>query len=501
MKTDRTEQQNKVVTRFAPSPTGFMHVGGVRTALFAWAFARQNGGTFILRIEDTDKAREVPGSIEQIVESLRWVGIEWNEGVDIGGPCAPYKQSERLDTYKKYAQILVDKGLAYADPYTKEELDAFRKQAETEKRAFLYREHRPENPPAWDGTKPLRLKIPTIKSWEWNDLIRGNLKAGPEALDDFVLIKSDGYPTYNFAHIIDDLEMGVTHIFRADEFIASVPNYLSLYEALSIERPQFATLPPILGNEGNKKLGKRDGAKDILTYKSEGYLADAMMNFLAFIGWNPGDEREVFTPAQFIEAFSITGIQTGGGKLNEEKLDWLNKEHIRLLSDVDFKTLALSYISDALKSEQTFSVRIDSILPIIKERIVKFGDISEMEKTGELEYFFKDPSYDTALLLCAEKQRKGKEGLTVKDLTPIYAKLEEILKTLNGSVLTPEATKEPIWPYAEEQGRGLVLWALRTALSGKERSPDPFTLVSVFGINESIRRIDIALQKINDINP
>ena len=293
-KEQRTEQQNKVVTRFAPSPTGFMHVGGVRTALFAWAFARKNQGTFILRIEDTDKAREVEGSIQQIIDSLKWVGITWDEGVDIGGPCAPYKQSERLDSYKKYAQTLVDKGLAYADPYTKEELDAFRKQAETEKRAFLYREHRPKNPPAWDGTKPLRLKIPEIKSWEWNDLVRGDLKAGPEALDDFILIKSDGYPTYNFAHIIDDLEMGVTHIFRADEFIASVPNYLSLYEALGIERPQFATLPPILGNEGNKKLGKRDGAKSILDYKSDGYLASAMMNFLAFIGWNPGTEKEIF---------------------------------------------------------------------------------------------------------------------------------------------------------------------------------------------------------------
>lgn len=500
-KEQRTEQQNKVVTRFAPSPTGFMHVGGVRTALFAWAFARQNGGTFILRIEDTDKAREVPGSIEQIVESLRWVGIEWNEGVDIGGPCAPYKQSERLDTYKKYAQILVDKGLAYADPYTKEELDAFRKKAQDEKRAFLYREHRPENPPAWDGTRPLRLKIPTIKSWEWNDLVRGDLKAGPEALDDLILIKSDGYPTYNFAHIIDDLLMGVTHIFRADEFIASTPNYLSLYEALGIERPQFATLPPILGSEGNKKLGKRDGAKDILTYKSEGYLADAMMNFLAFIGWNPGDEREVFTPAQFMEAFSLSGIQRAGGQLNEEKLDWLNKEHIKLLSDAEFKDLALSYITETLKSEPAFLTQIDSVLPIIKERIVKFGDISEMEKTGELEYFFKDPSYEAALLLCAEKQRKGKESLTVKDLAPIYTRLGEILKTMNGSTLTPDTIKEAVWPYAEEQGRGLVLWALRTALSGKEKSPDPFTLVSVFGTDESVRRIDIALQKINEINP
>jgi len=285
----------KVVTRFAPSPTGFMHVGGVRTALFAWLFARKNKGTFILRIEDTDKAREVAGSIDHIIESLKWIGIDWDEGPDIGGPHAPYKQSERLDSYKKYAQILIEKGLAYPDPYTSEELEAFRKKAEVEKRPFLYRDYRPESFRKWDGTKALRFKTPEIKSYKWTDAVRGELSAGPEALDDFILIKSDGYPTYNFAHIIDDLEMGVTHIMRADEFISSTPKFLSLYDALSIMPPVLVTLPPILGEAGTKKLGKRDGAKDILDYKKEGYLPEAMLNFLAFIGWNPGegDNREV----------------------------------------------------------------------------------------------------------------------------------------------------------------------------------------------------------------
>jgi glutamyl-tRNA synthetase len=254
----------KIVTRFAPSPTGFMHVGGVRTALFAWLFARKNNGTFILRIEDTDKEREIAGSMEHIIESLKWLNIEWNEGPDIGGPHAPYLQSQRLDSYKKYALQLIEKGYAYPDPYTKEEVEAFRQKAAEEKRAFLYRDHRPENPGTWDGTKPLRFKVPEVKISKWHDVVRGDLTAGPEALDDFILIKSDGYPTYNFAHIIDDLEMGVTHIFRADEFISSTPKFLSLYEALGIDHPEFVTLPPILGEGGNKKLGKRDGAKDIL---------------------------------------------------------------------------------------------------------------------------------------------------------------------------------------------------------------------------------------------
>ena len=495
---ERTEAQKKIVTRFAPSPTGFMHVGGVRTALFAWAFAKKHNGTFILRIEDTDRAREVPGSIEQIMESLKWIGIEWNEGPDIGGPHGPYIQSQRLESYKKYAQILIDKGLAYADPYTKDEIEVFRKKAEEEKRPFLYRDHRPTNPPVWDGTQPLRYKTPVIKSYEWHDLVRGDLKAGPEALDDFILIKSDGYPTYNFAHIIDDLEMGVTHIFRADEFISSTPKFLSLYEGLGIEHPQFATVPPILGSEGTKKLGKRDGAKSILDYKDEGYLPDAMMNFLAFIGWNPGDEREVFSPSEFVEAFSIDGIQKAGGQLNEDKLDWLNKEHIKMLPTEDVKEKIISYISEHTKKLDTFNLRIDSIVPLIKERIVKFKDVSDMEEQGELQYFFTSPEYSKDILLCAEKQRKGKEHLTVKDLKPIFETLKELLNSLKeDAVISPESIKEALWPFADAEGRGLVLWALRTSLSGKERSPDPFVLVSVLGIQESVQRIDIALQKLS----
>jgi glutamyl-tRNA synthetase len=499
---ERTEAQKKIVTRFAPSPTGFMHVGGVRTALFAWAFAKKHNGTFILRIEDTDRAREVPGSIEQIMESLKWIGIEWNEGPDIGGPHGPYIQSQRLESYKKYAQMLFDAGLAYADIRTNEELDAIRTEVMKDGKLFLHREHRPENPPAWDGTQPLKLKVPYVKAYEWHDLVRGNMKAGEESVDDFILMKSDGYPTYNFAHIIDDLEMGVTHIFRADEFISSMPRFLSLYDALSkvtkIDRPFFAALPPIMAPNGKKKLGKRDGAKSILDYKDEGYLPDAMMNFLAFIGWNPGDEREVFSPTEFVEAFSIDGIQKAGGQLNEDKLDWLNKEHIKMLPTEDVKEKIISYISEHTKKLDTFNLRIDSIVPLIKERIVKFKDVSDMEEQGELQYFFTSPEYSKDILLCAEKQRKGKEHFTVKDLKPIFETLKELLNSLKeDAVLSPESIKEALWPFADAEGRGLVLWALRTSLSGKERSPDPFVLVSVLGIQESVQRIDIALQKLS----
>lgn len=473
----------KVITRFAPSPTGFMHVGGVRTALFGWLWARKNNGTFILRLEDTDKEREVEGSLEHIIASLKWVGIDWDEGPDIGGPHAPYKQSERLDTYKKYADILVEKGLAYADPYTKEELDAFRKSADDAKKPFLYRNHRPDSPPAWDGTKPLRFKTP-IKKYKWNDLVRGELEAGEEAVDDFVLIKSDGYPTYNFAHIIDDLLMGVTHIFRADEFISSTPKFLALYEALDIQRPEFVTLPPILGESGNKKLGKRDGAKDILDYKSEGFLPEAMLNFLAFIGWNPGngDEREVMSKAEILDSFELSHIQTGGGKFNEDKLLWLNKEHMKLLT-IEERNAEITKRLPEVSGEL-----VKKIGPIIFDHISKWGDVDNGVISGEWSYFFEAPKPTAELL--SNKGKIDNEKIK-KHLTWISGALEN-----SGDIdfTSPESTKALIFDYATEQGRGDVLWPLRASLSGKEKSPDPFTLLYILGKEESILRINNALQ-------
>ncbi len=252
-----------VRTRFAPSPTGFQHVGGIRTALFAYLTAKQAGGQFILRLEDTDQKRKIEGSEQHLIDSLRTLGIDYDEGPDKPGEFGPYRQSERLDIYKKWAQKLIDAGRAYADPYSSAEVQAFREQAQKDKKPFLYRNNRPENPPKWDGSTPLRLRSDP-KIYQWHDEVMGDLKTGPEVIDDFILIKSDGFPTYNFAHIVDDAEMQITHIMRSQEFIASQPNYLNLYEALGVERPLIATLPPIMNEQGNKKLGKRDGAKDVL---------------------------------------------------------------------------------------------------------------------------------------------------------------------------------------------------------------------------------------------
>lgn len=468
-------KDNNVVTRFAPSPTGYMHVGGVRTALYAWAHARKHGGRFILRIEDTDKSREVEGSIPHIIESLKWLGITWDEGVDIGGAHAPYLQSERLDSYTKYARILIEKGLAYPDPYGEEEVALFRKQAEEEKRAFLYRDHRPEVFMEWDGTRPLRFKVPVVKSYTWNDAVRGELTAGPEALDDFILIKSDGYPTYNFAHIIDDLEMGVTHIMRADEFIASTPKFLSLYEALGITPPVLVTLPPILAPEGNKKLGKRDGAKDILEYRTEGYLPEAMVNFLAFLGWNPGGEKEVMTPEEIVDAFSIERIHKSGAMLSEEKLLWLNKEHMKKQGE-----------EEQFKAVQKFLPEYDEVLlkrllPTIIDRISYYGELASLE-SSEFAFFKRAPTFDHELL---EKVAWKDAGLLEAQghLRAVAERLEQI------DFSSVEGVKAGLMPYAEEHGKGNVLWPLRMTLSGQERSVDPFTICYVLGKDEVLSRI------------
>ncbi|HEY0979520.1 MAG TPA: glutamate--tRNA ligase [Candidatus Paceibacterota bacterium] len=473
-----------VRTRFAPSPTGFMHVGGVRTALYAFLYARKHGGQFVLRIEDTDKAREVEGSIGHIMESLRWLGISWDESLDVGGPFEPYLQSARLPLYQDYARRLIEAGHAYPDPYSEEEVDALRAKAEAEKRPFLYREHRPETFSEWDGTKPLRFKVPTIKRFTWTDAVMGELSAGEEALDDFILIKGDGYPTYNFAHVVDDIEMQITHVMRGQEFVSSTPKFLSLYEALGEVPPVFATLPPILGEGGQKKLGKRDGAKDILEYRAEGYLPSAMVNFLALLGWNPGGDRELFFSIhELAQAFDIDRIQRSGAQFDEEKLRHINREHLRQLPDEAFMRLGNLEAAD--------EDRLLRAVPVLKERAYTFSEAREM-LSGELSCLFTTPQIARETLLLKEPAERP--GLTTEALTAVL----EALRSLP-ALLPAEAVKMALMPLADAEeakgkgGRGAVLWPLRYALSGAERSPDPFTLISILGTAEAVSRIERAL--------
>jgi glutamyl-tRNA synthetase len=471
----------KIVTRFAPSPTGFMHVGGVRTALYAWLFARQNNGTFILRIEDTDKEREVEGSVKHIIESLMWLGLTWDYGPDKDGPWGSCVQSQRLEVYKKYAHELIDKGHAYADPYTEEEVEALRKKADDEKRPFLYREHRPDKTTAWDGTKPLRFKTPVVKRYSWMDEVRGELSGGEEMLDDFILIKSDGYPTYNFSHIVDDIEMGVTHVIRGEEFVSSTPKFLSLYEALNKIPPKFATMPVILGPDGKKKLSKRDGAKDILDYRTEGYLPEAMINFLALLGWHPeGDANEVMGVEELKAQFTLARVQKGGAKFDETKLAWFNREHLKRLSDNDL----LMHIQNLMGVVPPYA---SAVVGLVRERAQTLKEAHDMlvNEFG----FLQSVSYDGALLLQGGK-------ITAEVASNHLKALADLLTNIPDEGFTATQLKDIIWPYATSQGRGEVLWPFRVALSGKEKSPDPFTIAALIGKQATLNRVAEAIQKL-----
>jgi len=474
----------KVVTRFAPSPTGWLHIGGVRTALYAYLFARQQGGTFILRIEDTDREREVPGSVGHIQESLKWLGIEWDFGPEKPGSFGSCIQSERLETYRAAAQTLVDKGLAYADPYSHEEVEAMRREAVADKRPFLIREHRPANPGVWDGTRPLRFRVPDIKRSRWHDEVYGDLEAGEEALDDFILIKSDGYPTYNLAHIVDDHAMGVTHIFRADEFISSTPRFLSLYEALEITPPKFVTLPPILRADKTKKLGKRDGAKDILKYRNEGYEPDALCNMLALTGWNPGTEKEIFTHEELLAAFSLGRIQTHGAVFDEAKLRWFNKEHLRLLPDEAYA----KKLTDLLQSRGAeVPDYLDRAVSVLRARAETIGDAAALLAGDECAFFRPITTPGAELLLQNAKATK-------EEVAAHLAKVGELLTSVSENNWNAETIKTAVFPYATEVGRASVLWPMRVSLSGQEKSPDPFIIAGLIGKQETLSRIEEVLK-------
>ncbi|PIR46887.1 MAG: glutamate--tRNA ligase [Candidatus Vogelbacteria bacterium CG10_big_fil_rev_8_21_14_0_10_45_14] len=469
----------KVVTRFAPSPTGFMHVGGVRTALFAYLMAKRHAGVFILRIEDTDKKREVEGSLEHIMESLRWLGIEWDEGPNRAGPHGPYIQSMRTHSYRKYAQILVEKGFAYPDPYSIEELENFREQALVQKKPFLYREYRPETFATWDGVSTLRFKTPEIKRYDWYDVTRGELSAGPEALDDFILMKSDGYPTYNFAHIVDDLEMEVSHVVRGEEFISSMPKFLSLYDALGIVPPVFITMPPILGKERTKKLSKRDGAKDILDYRKEGYLPSAMVNFLATLGWSPTGaggvaSDEILNMSELISRFDATKIQKTGSVWNDDKLLWMNKAHMTRLP----KDALLDAFRDRLKgvAMDISPLKLERVLPLVLERISVWNELDEMIMKGELEWVFSAPSPTLSLLGNTEHLHK----------------VADLLSQIDENDWNIQAIKGAVFDFATKTGRKDVLAPMRVALSGLPQSPDPFSMAYVLGKVETLSRLMFA---------
>ncbi|HKR82068.1 MAG TPA: glutamate--tRNA ligase [Candidatus Saccharimonadales bacterium] len=470
-----------VRTRFAPSPTGYLHVGGIRTALFAWLVARQNNGKFILRFEDTDKKREVEGARDHLIKSLHALGLSYDEGPDIGGPFGPYAQSERLESYQKWAQKLVAAGRAYADPYTPEEVQAFREQAQKEKRPFLYRNHRPENPPVWDGTKPLRLKSDP-KAYAWHDEVMGDLSSGPEAIDDFILMKSDGYPTYNFAHIIDDAEMQITHIIRGQEFIASMPNYLNLYEALNVERPKIATVPHILGPDGKKKLSKRDGAKDVLDYIRDGFLPEALVNFIASLGWNDGTEQEIFSREELIKKFSLERVGRSGAKFDENRLLWMNGHYIRETSLNElYEKVAGFWGDEASAASHDYKKQV---LGLVQERLKFFKELPSLTN-----FFFTDLPVNMELVESNKQLKKLEQG-ELKNL------LEQARTAIEASDFTTEDLTNTLNGLLEKTGQkpGVLFSLIRIATTQAPASPGLAETLAVLGKATSLRRIGNMLE-------
>ena len=468
-------------TRFAPSPTGYIHIGNVRSALFPWLLARQRHGSFILRIEDTDQSRYVDGATDRIIDTLDWLGLDWDEGPRVGGAHGPYFQTERRDKYITWAQKLIDAGHAYADPYTSDEVHAFREQAKTEKRAFLYRDHRPENPPPWDGTQPLRFRVPEIKRYTWNDAVMGELSAGPEALDDFILIKSDGLPTYNFAHIIDDHEMGITHVIRGLEYISSMPKYLSLYDALEITWPTFACLPHIMAADGKKKLGKRDGAKSVDEYRNEGILPEAMLNFLASMGWNDGTEQEVFTKQELIKTFGLDRVQRSGARFDEQRLLWLNGQHIRRLSPDELMDRTVSFWPE--EAQHAPYEEKKAVLVLVQDRLKTLADLSTITS-----YFFQRPTPDWSMITSNKQLKKQ----SIKELVALLKTAQANFATID---FEPEAIQSSLNQLLEATGQkpGTLFSIIRIAVSWSPFSPALPDTLALLGREEVLARLKAAV--------
>jgi len=486
-----------VRVRFAPSPTGRPQVGNIRTAMFDWLLARHTGGTFILRIEDTDVARTVPGALEAIMDGLRWLGLDWDEGPEVGGDYGPYFQSQRLELYKEAAERLVRQGNAYNCYCSPERLEEMRKEQVARKQPPGY-DHRCRDLSPQERAKKesggivpvVRFKVPPEGQTRFHDLIYGDVVFENSTIDDFVMLKSDGYPTYHLANVVDDHAMKISHVIRGEDWISSVPRHLLMYRALGYEPPQYVHTPLILGPD-RAKLSKRHGAVSVLEYRDQGYLPEAMFNFLVLIGWSLDDKTEIMTRQQLIESFSLERIGKTGAIFNKEKLDWMNGVYIRSLSLEDFVRRSLPFLEKGLLAAVKRPLDIDYVrrmLPLVQERAKTLVEVPEL-----VEFFFVDqPDYNTELLI----DKKMALDATIKALEASRQRLQP---------LTPfdEASLENLLrPLAEELGlkAGQLFGALRTAVTGRTATPPLFQTMTVLGKERCLRRIDTALQKLRKLS-
>ena len=370
--------------RIAPSPTGFAHLGTASTALYNVLFARASGGTFVLRIDDTDVERNRPEYEALIYESLHWLGLDWDEGPDKGGPDGPYRQSERLDLYKEHAARLLTEGKAYRCFCTPEELDAERKQAQAEKRAYRYSRRCLTNPPEGRSEFTVRFKVPGGEV-KFKDMIRGEMSFDADLIGDFIIVKSDGFPTYNFASPVDDAAMKITHVIRGEEHLSNTPYQLMLVDALAYPRPvAYAHMPLILAKDGSKMSKRKHPEMNLALYREQGYLPEALVNYLALLGWNPGTSQEIFTFDELVDAFSFDRVQHAGARFDWDKLNWINGEYIRRLDDEELARRLRTFLP---KLEEA---TIRRAVPALKTRMTKLADAADL-----LEYLWTDPPAPT----------------------------------------------------------------------------------------------------------
>jgi glutamyl-tRNA synthetase len=483
-------------TRFAPSPTGFMHVGNLHSAFFAWLFARHNQGDFILRIEDTDNTRKVEGSVEVILEGFKWLGLDIDEGPEVGGPYAPYFQSERLGLYHEAAEQLIASGHAYKCYCSEERLEKMREFQKLRKQPPGYDRHcrdlsdveRKEMEAS--GTTPVvRFKMPTTGETKFHDIIWGDVTFKNNLLDDHIMLKSDGFPTYQLANVVDDHIMKITHVIRAQEWLSSTPRHILEYAALGYTPPQFAHLPRLLGSD-RSKLSKRHGSVSVNEYRNDGYLPEAMMNFMAILGWSLDDKTELFSRQELIDNFSLERVSKTDAVFNIDKLNWLNGVYMRKLSPDDFAQRALPFLERDLPTEIKRPLPIEyvkKVLPLIQERVKILKEAAQLSR-----YFFTDNlEYDTNLLLG-------------KDMTPestIHALSVARERFTSQEPFDSNTLETMLRPLAVELAlkTGQLFGALRTAVSGETATPPLFQMMTVLGKTRCLKRIDEAILKLKRV--
>ncbi|MFA5174867.1 MAG: glutamate--tRNA ligase [Patescibacteria group bacterium] len=497
------------ITRFAPSPTGYLHIGGLRTALYSYLIAKQNNGKFLLRIEDTDRERFVADGVLNILKSLYWAGIIPDEGVkldceSIVGECAatqegdrgPYIQSERLEIYQKYADELIEKGFAYYCFCAQERLEELRKKQQENKQATGYDGHCREidikeakNKIANGEKYVVRMKMPKNGVTIFQDLIRGEVSFKNELVDDQIILKSDGFPTYHLAVVVDDHLMGITHIIRGEEWLSSVPKHIQLYKYFGWEPPKFAHLPLLL-NSDKSKLSKRQGDVSVSDYIKKGYLPEALINFVAFLGWNPGGEKELFSLDEFAKEFSLEKVGKAGAVFNPQKLDWYNQQYIRRLAPREFVARALPFLADGklftepkIENEE-HEKRLEKILGLERERITTLSELPEM-----IRFAFELPDYESELLVW--KKSSAEEAKSA------LSEVKEYLNKFSVQEWTKNNLEQKTGEWIKEKGygNGVVLWPLRVSLSGQKDSPGPFEIMDALGKEESIIRLETAIAK------